>query len=327
MDPAREVTVRTAAGRVVVQGTVFSVRTGPEACELQVLRGRVRVEAPASGQREVEAGQAALVGGREVRPLTGEERRALELRTLSLELFRSKSTRSSTLISTSPADATVSVDGCEIGRTPLSLVVGQGGHQLALEHAGYQRYEGPLEPAASGTQRLHFELRPLQAAAVPGPPAPAPRCQNRTTGTGVTPPATSATATPRLASPARLLGLAGEHRRAGDWEGVAQAYREVIEQHGGSPEAGVALVGLGSLMLDQLGRPADALAAFEQYGSSFPDGVLAQEAAYGGLQALHRLGNRAAEMTALRTFLSRYPESIQAPGLRARLEELRRGRP
>jgi len=76
------------------------------------------------------------------------------------------------------------------------------------------------------------------------------------------------------------------------------------------------------LRLDHLGDPAGALRNFDAYLRATRRGVLAQEAAYGRIRALRRLGRRTAELRELRGFLKRYPGALQAPLVRRRLKAL-----
>lgn len=98
------------------------------------------------------------------------------------------------------------------------------------------------------------------------------------------------------------------------------AYRELVTRHGTSAEARAALVSLGQLLLAE-GEPHQALGYFEQYVRGA--GPLGEEARYGRIQALARLGEPTAEVEALEEFLRRYPSSVHADRLRTRLGLLR----
>jgi len=123
-----------------------------------------------------------------------------------------------------------------------------------------------------------------------------------------------------------LLRQARKRRAARDWRGAARAYRALLRHHGGSAETGAARVALGMLLLDHLGNPAGALRLFQRYLAETRLGPLAQEAAYGRIRALHRLGRRAAELRALRQFLHLYPGALQEPFVRKRIMALQKGR-
>ncbi|WP_438006006.1 tetratricopeptide repeat protein [Sorangium sp. So ce321] len=100
---------------------------------------------------------------------------------------------------------------------------------------------------------------------------------------------------------------------------ASAAYRALLAQHPSSPEARAALVSLGQISLQQ-GKAAEALGYFERYLAGA--GPLAAEARVGRVQCLRRLGRAADERAAIADFLSRHGESVHAPRLRARLDEL-----
>jgi outer membrane protein assembly factor BamD (BamD/ComL family) len=96
-------------------------------------------------------------------------------------------------------------------------------------------------------------------------------------------------------------------------------YGRLIAQHPGSAEALAALVSLGELQLSQFGDAKAALKSFDAYVRA--GGSLAQEARYGRIRALRKLGRHAEEQAAIDRFLADYPHSVQAATLRARLSE------
>jgi hypothetical protein len=119
-----------------------------------------------------------------------------------------------------------------------------------------------------------------------------------------------------------LLTQARRHRTGQKWPAAAMAYQTLIKQHPASPEARSGRVSLGLILLHHLGNPAGALRLFSGYLARTRRGALAQEAAYGRIRALRRLGRRAEELAALRDFLRRYPTGLQAPLVRQRLRQL-----
>ncbi len=126
-----------------------------------------------------------------------------------------------------------------------------------------------------------------------------------------------------LAQPATSDDLLEEARRlraAGQYEPSAQVYRRLVQRYPDSPEARAAIVSLGQLELSQLGHPEAALRWFEKYLTSA--GQLRQEAAYGKIQALQRLGKGAQERREIARFLQEFPKSAQASTLQARLDAL-----
>ncbi|HLV20268.1 MAG TPA: FecR domain-containing protein [Polyangiaceae bacterium] len=117
-----------------------------------------------------------------------------------------------------------------------------------------------------------------------------------------------------------LLQRARALRAEGRYAEAAATYRQLQAGHAGSGAAQVALLSLGELQLSQLGDPQGALRSFQAYLDA--RGTLVQEARYGKIRALRSLGRAAEERREIEQFLARHPKSVQAPGLRARLEQL-----
>jgi hypothetical protein len=124
----------------------------------------------------------------------------------------------------------------------------------------------------------------------------------------------------QTASAADLLEEARRLRAGGQYESSADMYRRLVQRYPESAEARVATVSLGQLELSQLGHPDAALHWFEKYLAG--GGQLRQEAAYGKIQALQRLGRSTQERREIARFLQDFPKSTQASALRARLDAL-----
>ncbi len=125
---------------------------------------------------------------------------------------------------------------------------------------------------------------------------------------------------PTAKTAADLLEEARQARGGGHYGAAAAVYRKLVQLHPESPEARAALVSLGQLELGQLGQPEAALRSFRAYLSG--SGQLRQEAEYGVIQALQRLGRKQEERQAIQAFLARYPKSTQAGPLSQRLKQL-----
>jgi len=314
-DVPRPFSVRTAAGRVGVRGTVFEVIAGASRVELKVLRGRVSVQREGAAERIVFGNQVTVLREAEVRPLSGEERAALREAAQPLELFLPE--RPATVsIGSRPEGAVASIDGVALGRTPLSVSLDAGERRLELALNGYGPRHETLRLGAGDSIRRSYALDPLAKETAVARPAPAPAA-----GAARTPQHAGAP-DPGVAAEI-LLGQASALRAAGDWQAAAGRYEELIRGFPEGAMAGVARVNLGTLKLDALGAPAAALAIFDEYLRREPRGVLAQEAAYGRVRALRRLGRRAEERTALERFLEDYPGSVEAAAARVRLEAMR----
>jgi predicted TPR repeat methyltransferase len=119
-----------------------------------------------------------------------------------------------------------------------------------------------------------------------------------------------------------LLERALAQRTAGQVDAAARTYRELIRLHPRSSAARTALVSLGQLELAS--NPAAALRSFESYLAS-GKGVLREEASYGRVRALRRLGRNVAERKAIEIYLIDHPDGMYAAQVRSRLAELVKG--
>ena len=228
------------------------------------------------------------------------------------------------------------LDGALLGSTPLVARVRPGHPLLRVSLPG--RYEVQERLTVSAADRINrdYELSPApQSGGLEAPvsrPAAAPEGEAggaATTGHAAAAPAPVAPHPARVepieptpADAQTLLAEARQHRTARDWARAARAYRALLRRHGRSAEAPAARVALGLLLLDQLKDPRGALALFDAYLAGTLKGPLAQEAAYGRIRALQRLGRRVEEISALRSFLHYYPGALQEPLVQRRLASL-----
>jgi ferric-dicitrate binding protein FerR (iron transport regulator) len=148
------------------------------------------------------------------------------------------------------------------------------------------------------------------AATVAQAPAPEP---------SATAPAPAPEASAKPPSAAEMLAAARKLRAAGNAPGAGEAYRRLMAAHPKSAEANAALVSLAELQLGPLGDPSGALRSYEAYLRG--GGALTQEARYGRIQALRRLGRSAEERAAVDEFVKAYPNSVQTRALKARMGE------
>lgn len=122
----------------------------------------------------------------------------------------------------------------------------------------------------------------------------------------------SRAATPDAAS---LLRQARAARASGSMADAAALYRRLLKAYPRSPSSGPAWVALGQVELAR-GRASAALDAFDRYLER--GGPLAEEAAYGRIEALGALGRRRDEQAAIEWFLAKYPGSSYAATLQRR---------
>ncbi len=122
-------------------------------------------------------------------------------------------------------------------------------------------------------------------------------------------------------TPALLLRRAGDAQRSGERQTALGLYRQLQRDYPTTPEAVLATVPLGRLLLDR--SPRAALAEFDSYLRALPSGALVPEALYGRARALGALGEAAPERQTWEQLIGRFPDSAYVPVGRRRLAELR----
>lgn len=282
----------TPAGSVVAKGTVFSLRTDGAAVSLRVHEGVVLND---SGTRtnSYQAPSVALLsyqrGPAEIADQTLSDARLVEL----AKYFGDRA--SGMLSVTAAAGTSVGLGNFQLGVAPLSALVQPGQYRLEVSRPGFAPIVErlALEPGAR-VARAYEATAELHTAAG-GEAAKAAR------GTV-------------SESAATLLERARELRAAGRYSGASAAYQRLLREHAGSAEARVALVSFGELQLSQLGDAGGALRSFDGYLRA--GGALRQEASYGRIRALRRLGRLSEARAAASAFMSAYPQSVQAAALK-----------
>jgi tetratricopeptide (TPR) repeat protein len=174
----------------------------------------------------------------------------------------------------------------------------------------------PVPPRRGGSVGAATPLSAPAAPAAPPAVALAPGAESRPDE----PPRPARTAASVTA--ASLLRQAGEARRAGQTERALTLYRRLQSEFAGSAEAMLSRVPLGGLLRER-GREREALAQFDRYLESSPQGVLVPEALYGRARTLAAVGERPKEQRAWERLLREFPTSAYAPLARRRIAELR----
>jgi TolA-binding protein len=108
-----------------------------------------------------------------------------------------------------------------------------------------------------------------------------------------------------------LLNQAISERQQGHRQPAILALRSLRRQFPDSPEAVVALVSLGNLLLD-VHEPAEALPLFQQYCKESPSGALAPEAMAGQARTLEQLQRSVDAKAMWQELLRRFPGSPYA---------------
>jgi hypothetical protein len=136
------------------------------------------------------------------------------------------------------------------------------------------------------------------------------------------PAAAPAAEAPQPERASEVFAAAARARREGDSTRAEGLYAHLAATFPGTREEMLARVLRGQTLLDNLGRPGDALAAFDAYLRDQPNGALAEQARAGRAQALWLLGRPAEEAAAWRDLLALHPRSLHAALARSRLAAL-----
>jgi transmembrane sensor len=115
--------------------------------------------------------------------------------------------------------------------------------------------------------------------------------------------------------PGDLMLAADIARLSGHPEDSVRPLRAVVERHSGDRRAPVAAFTLGRV-LDDLGRPAQAAAAFEKARVLWPAGPLSEDALSRSADAWQRAGRTAAARAAAGEYERRYPNGRHAAAMR-----------
>ncbi|MFH2011064.1 MAG: FecR domain-containing protein [bacterium] len=331
--PGRRFRVITPSGSISVKGTAFSLYVTASYTALRVLHGVVVVTEPGRAAREVRPGTLVVLGRKvaaSLSPRMAAAGQRMAARALWL-LPRAETTNPSALtVHTTPSGAAVLVDGTPLGFTPLAVALEPGRRQVVVRRAGHDTVQESVDLAPGESVTRSFALKPSKIAASLSPPpetpaptsAPTPPSGVRSTPTPALAPAPTSSPAPPAVTARELLERAQKRRAARDWAGATKAYQELIRRFPASTEGRAALVSVGIILLGPLGNASAALGYFDRYLAVTRSGDLAQEAGYGRARAFRKLGRRAAEITALRDFLRRYPQALQVPSARSRLGAL-----
>ncbi len=302
--PGGPIDVHTHTGTVRITGTYLSVEAGAHGVAVEVYRGNVEVMAGDGEPQRVTAGQRYLIGDDRLTTIDdATDRESAQIQDLLQLLGQSR--YSAVEIHSLPRGATVSLDGCPLGETPLTAHVVAGEHKLEVEAERHVPAREFIQLVQGVREVRTIELMAL-AAFDETPAAPVI--------------AEAPVEDPMAA--AELLQQAQGLRAERAWTDAAATYRQLTEQYPESPEARASWVSLGSIRLDHLGQPAEALRCFDTYLAVAPAGSLAQEASFERARALRALGDRTAETEAWRLFLDRFPDALEAPMAHQYLEEL-----
>jgi hypothetical protein len=297
--------IATSVGSATAVGTVYAVQVGGDAGMITtVIEGEVLVAAQGE-QVSVNAHQrASSAAGTELSVVDRTEEAGLMALLAPTKLWSAADSGTLNVTARPGADRVV-IDGLVLGPAPVSALVPSGEHRVEVSRKGFVSFSDLVEIEAGRARALDVELSepPIEEPAVelaPSDPSPAVA---KSSG-----------------PPAQMLAAARKLMANGQWGLAAKAYKQLRKAHPESPEAHAALVTLGDLQLDHLGKPRAALRAYDAYLGK--GGPMAQEVRSGRIRALRALGQTEKERTAIEDFLRRHPSSFEAADLRRRLEQL-----
>lgn len=300
--------VITSVAKMKVTGTVFSVSHDDDDTQLRVLRGSVEVHDSRGLRCAVMANQAAGLPQWKVRNTTSEELSMLWESTKVLDVVSSNDAVLMD-INSQPPGAAVSIDGRRVGQTPLIAKVRSGHRLLTLSLDGYQQVNEQIDAVVGASHERMFVLSEGDSKeSVEGTPSEVKSNL-------------AASVSKHTAKSAdELLAQAQEYRIKRQWRQAARAYEQLIRKYPASGESSAALVSLGKLELNKLGKARAALSRFNQYLAR--GGALSQEALYAKTIALKRLGRTDEEKRTLEQFVATYPNAIEVDAAKGRISQL-----
>lgn len=121
----------------------------------------------------------------------------------------------------------------------------------------------------------------------------------------------------RVSDDVEELLLAADAARLSGHASEALPYlRKVVDVHAGDPRAPLAAFTLGSVLMNQLGRPREAESAYAKARSLAPRGSLAQDALARQVEAAHRAGDPGRAHALALEYLQRHPDGRRVEAVR-----------
>jgi hypothetical protein len=308
-------------------GTAFTVqRDEDRSVRTTVLNGKVRVGETDAQSKVVVAHQRARVtksGGAvrttEVVAISRSEE-SPEWAMLGPTKLWNAAVAATLEVAGAPSGAYVTLDGQSIGVAPLSTLVPVGVHRVEVRVGSESMWSRQVALSAGEREKISLEgVEPIAPAPVsskieaPEPVVAAARAK-------VPAAKIAAKSTAKLTS-GDLLREARTLLRDGERSAAADKYGELVREHPSSAEARSGMLSLAELQLEHLGDAQAALELADRYLAGGA-GTLAPEARETRVRALRSLGRRSEERAAIVEFLKAHPDSLRAPSLRERLEQL-----
>jgi transmembrane sensor len=113
-----------------------------------------------------------------------------------------------------------------------------------------------------------------------------------------------------------LLLAADASRLSGHASEAVPYLQRVVDRHPSDPRAPLAAFTLGGVLMNQLGRPREAEAAYARARAMSPSSALSQDALARQVEAAHRASDAAAARALALEYLERYPEGRRVQAVR-----------
>lgn len=291
----RRFRVRAGTVLVGVLGTVFTVRREGEGASVEVERGRVQVRWEPAGEAILESGESGAFPRRDDRGETGAR--------ADTHADTRADTRADTDVGAEAAEPEAEVQLAP--DTPASIEVSSG---------PTSRRERPGSSARVARAEIVEREEPALAASEPPRGWRALADQGRfDEGYGLL-----------LADPAVLrsddlevLMQAADVARLSGHPGESLAYlRRALEVGAADPRAPMAAFTLGRVLLQELGRPAEAAAAFARCRELAPQGSLASDALAREVESWYRAGDTERARERALEYLRLHPRGLRASAVR-----------
>lgn len=121
----------------------------------------------------------------------------------------------------------------------------------------------------------------------------------------------------RVSDDVEELLLAADAARLSGHAAEAVPYlQRVVERHPSDPRAPLAAFTLGGVLMNQLGRPREAEAAYARARSMSPSSALSQDALARQVEAAHRASDAASARALALEYLERYPDGRRVQAVR-----------
>jgi transmembrane sensor len=133
-----------------------------------------------------------------------------------------------------------------------------------------------------------------------------------------TPPARGAASSPGSALGAQeLLAEVDAARSRGEPQRAVELLREILREHPADPRTPLAAFTLGRMLLNELGRPSEAAAAFHEVRRRAPSGQFAEDALAREVEAWSRASEPGRARALAKLYLERYPSGRHARRVQA----------